>query len=243
MNIRQKIETINRIADEFQEKYDLTDVTILLKNYKIKDSGGWSDFVDTREYLKYALSNASDSVIISIASDFNIPVPSMVALTSSLPKEWRDDNLFRLFISHLAIHKKQAKRLKDTLSPYHISGFIAHEDIEPTKEWQKEIERALWTMDAMLAVHTEKFSESIWTQQEIGFALGRGLKVISLKMDEDPRGFISKNQAILRSGRTAESVSTDIVSIITNDLLTKERMAQIAAKHKVKETDADEIPF
>ena len=60
-------------------------------------------------------------------------------------------------------------KLKDALKAYHISSFVAHEDIMPTLPWQIEIERALNTMDAMLAIHTKGFSESSWTQQEIGW--------------------------------------------------------------------------
>jgi hypothetical protein len=60
--------------------------------------------------------------------------------------------------------------------------------------WQDEVERALFTMDALFAVHTPGFSKSVWSQQEIGFALGRGVKVISFKMGENPTGFISKHR-------------------------------------------------
>jgi hypothetical protein len=48
-------------------------------------------------------------------------------------------------------------------------------------------------MDAFLAIHTPGFKDSFWTQQEIGFAVGRGVKIISFKMGEDPTGFISKH--------------------------------------------------
>jgi hypothetical protein len=54
---------------------------------------------------------------------------------------------------------------------------VAHEDIHPTLEWQVEIERALYNMDAFLAIHTPGFKDSFWTQQEIGFAVGRGMKI------------------------------------------------------------------
>jgi hypothetical protein len=57
-------------------------------------------------------------------------------------------------------------------------------------------------MDAFLAIHTEGFSKSVWTQQEIGFAGARGVKIISFKMGEDPTGFISKHQALPRLNRT-----------------------------------------
>jgi hypothetical protein len=51
-------------------------------------------------------------------------------------------------------------------------------NIPPTLEWHVEIERALYNMDAFLAIHTPGFKDSFWTQQEIGFAVGRGVKII-----------------------------------------------------------------
>lgn len=232
MNIRQKIETISRIADDFQANRDWQDVSILVKEYKISGPGGWSEDWDLRAYVKASLSEVSDDDLISIANAFDVHIPSIAALIASPPKGWETDDVFRLFISHLAAHKDTAKRLKDTLAPYHIAAFVAHEDITPTREWQKEIERALLTMDAMLTVHTKGFSESVWTQQEIGFALGRGMKVISLRMEEDPKGFISKDQAILRNSRDASAISAEIASILSNDADTKTRMAKMLAKHQ-----------
>jgi hypothetical protein len=97
-------------------------------------------------------------------------------------------------------------------------------------------------MDAMLAIHTEGFSESVWTQQEIGVAIGRGVKIISLKLEnEDPKGFIARDQAILRRGRTADAITPEIVAILTNDPLTKTRYAQVTSQEAVN--DPDEIPF
>jgi hypothetical protein len=73
-------------------------------------------------------------------------------------------------------------------------------------------------MDAFLAMHTDGFSESCWTQQEIGYAVCRRVKVISLKMgDEDPAGFISKHQALPRQGRSAEAIAKHLNELLTDD--------------------------
>jgi hypothetical protein len=96
-------------------------------------------------------------------------------------------------------------------------------------------------MDAMLTVHTEKFSESVWCQQEIGFALGRSIRVLALRMKEDPKGFIATEQAILLRRRNAEQVSEEIASILTNDPSTKSRMAEVQSHYN--STEDDEVPF
>jgi AbiJ N-terminal domain 3/TIR domain len=146
------------------------------------------------------------------------------ATASPPPANWLNAQRFRLFISHIAIHKDKAIRLKSCLARYGIDGFVAHEDIEPTLEWQSEIEKALRTMDAFVAIHTVGFAKSIWTQQEVGYAVGRGVKIISLQMGEDPTGFISKHQALRRGHRKAEEVAAEIDGILAKDPRTRDKL-------------------
>lgn len=104
---------------------------------------------------------------------------------------------FRLFFSHKSGHKANVAKIKEELSILGVSCFVAHEDIEPTKEWQNEIERALNSMDIMAALLTQDFHSGSWTDQEVGFAFGRGIPIIAVKLEgADPRGFIGKFQAV-----------------------------------------------
>lgn len=103
---------------------------------------------------------------------------------------------YRIFLSHKNEVKKETADLKERLKIFGISGFVAHEDIYPTKEWQDEIENALFSMDAFVALMTEEFHNSIWTDQEVGVAFGRGVPIISVKLGKDPYGFIGKFQAL-----------------------------------------------
>ncbi len=89
------------------------------------------------------------------------------------------------------------------MATFGISAFVAHQDIQPTKAWQDEIENALTTMDAFVALLTEGFHESEWTDQEVGFALVRGIPVVSVRLGRDPYGFIGKFQALAASWETA----------------------------------------
>lgn len=103
---------------------------------------------------------------------------------------------YRVFLSHKNEVKKETAKLKENLKLFGISGFVAHEDIHPTKEWQYEIENALFSMDAFVALMTEGFHDSNWTDQEVGVAFGRGIPIISVKLGKDPYGFIGKFQAL-----------------------------------------------
>lgn len=181
-------------------------------------------------------------MILRIAEELEISGPGVNSAISAPPHYWKNTKFFRLFISHISQDKAKATRLKECLSPYSISGFVAHEDIHPTLEWQGEIERALRTMDAFIAIHTPGFSKSVWTQQEIGFAVGRGVKIISFKIGEDPTGFISKNQTLPRNKRSAEGIAREIDMLLSDDALTNTTLN--AAKKPLSSASLDDdIPF
>lgn len=128
------------------------------------------------------------------------------------PEFWTKD-FFRLFISHLSSYKNIAQGLKTNLEFYAISGFVAHSDIEPTKEWESEIELALNTCDSGVALMSPKFHESKWTDQEIGILIGQDKLIIPIKLGIDPYGFLGKYQAItfLDEKKSSESIFNALV--------------------------------
>ncbi|MCF6255344.1 MAG: TIR domain-containing protein [Gammaproteobacteria bacterium] len=120
----------------------------------------------------------------------------------------------KLFVSHLSSNRKRMSHLKASLANWGISAFIAHEDIEASKEWRDEVEAGLETMEVMVAVVEPKFKESDWCAQEVGFALGRKIDIIPLKAGLDPFGFFGKYQGIQIKGKTAETVASDITQVL-----------------------------
>jgi len=122
---------------------------------------------------------------------------------------------FRVFLSHKSEVKKETAALKDGLRLFGISCFVAHEDIHPTQAWQDEIENALASMDGFVALMTEDFHDSNWTDQEVGYAVAKGVPIIAVRLGKDPYGFIGKFQAL---SSTWQSSVEDIVKIlIKND--------------------------
>lgn len=239
MRISDKFSLIDKVGRELQSRFTFSDIDAFLAEFGIKSPGPTSEYNSKWVYSKEALRGISDELLVSIATELNIAVPRDHA-RSITPRNWKDTNKFRLFISHTSKDKDKATRLKDCLVPYAIGGFVAHEDIHPTLEWQREIERALHVMDAFVAILTPGFCKSVWTQQEIGFAVGRGVKIISLKMGEDPTGFISHQQALARRGRKAEDIAKEIDMILSSDTITRSKLVE--AK-KACGIEADEIPF
>ncbi|SCY78276.1 toll/interleukin-1 receptor domain-containing protein [Microvirga guangxiensis] len=133
--------------------------------------------------------------------------------------------LVRLFISHRDEYKRVATDLADALEIYGIGSFVAHDTIEPTREWRREIMNGLETMEVMLVFLTDNFSESIWTNQEVGFALGKGVPIISLKLEKkDPPGFISHEQALRSSLSDPASSAKQIQKLVAEKLGRRDRI-------------------
>lgn len=133
-----------------------------------------------------------------------------VAPPDATKRIWGDDG-FRVFLSHKSEVKKETAALKDGLRLFGISCFVAHEDIHPTKAWQDEIENALASMDAFVALMTDNFHDSDWTDQEVGYAVARGVPIIAVRLGKDPYGFIGKFQALSSTWLTAVE---DVVNIL-----------------------------
>lgn len=101
--------------------------------------------------------------------------------------DWKPDSL-RLFISHTHTHRQLAGALRSELGSRGISGFVAHDNIEPTTAWLAEIRQALGSCDGLVALLTIDFHASEWTDHEVGWVLGRGLPVVPVMMLHEPTG-------------------------------------------------------
>lgn len=144
--------------------------------------------------------------------------PTIEAPNTAADRIWTA-GAFRLFISHTSTHKRAATALKEYLRIYGVCGFVAHEDIEINREWQVEIESALASAHALVALLTEDFHASQWTDQEIGWALGRGLRVLSVTMGAVPYGFSAKWQGFGPREIGDETKMEVIGELVLNTLL------------------------
>jgi hypothetical protein len=172
-------------------------------------------------------SRITEVVISPVLAESSRPV--QLELTDSQveeePPSFWQPGCFRLFISHTAAHKESAHRLKEGLAQYHVAAFVAHDDIEPAKEWEAEIERALRTTDALAAIITADFVASRWCDQEVGYALGRGKLVLPLCKDAlIPHGFLGKYQGCKAQGMLAVDVAEMVYNLLLNNELTSRRM-------------------
>lgn len=105
-------------------------------------------------------------------------------------------NRLRIFFSHVTDVRAAVTTIAEGLESLQCSCFVAHVQIEPARDWQEVIETALRTCHALVAYVTPGFKESSWTDQEVGWALGRGIPVITVNAGAQPYGFFGSIQAL-----------------------------------------------
>lgn len=142
-----------------------------------------------------------------------------------LPQFWTPGQ-FRLFLSHVTSFRQRTAALRQSLARFHISAFVAHDTIEPGELWQREIEAALRSMDAMAAILTPEFPSSRWTDQEVGWTLGAGLYVLPIRRGQDPYGFIGEVQGIQGINKTVKVVAEEVFVALLKQKLTRARLLE-----------------
>lgn len=174
------------------------------------------------EYFRAVILDVDDENDVDYQR--SIPFTQRPPINPATLNFWKPGHV-RLFISHRDGHKKGANELAEALEAYGISSFVAHDTIKPLTEWMPEILKGLETMELMLVYLTNDFEDSIWTQQEVGYALGRGIPVVSLKLEgKDPPGFISHIQAQKGSTENPSASASALYKLIADRLGAVDRL-------------------
>ena len=191
--------------------------------------------IDVKTYVDLRKRGIIEEVCGQITEAFNVCMNNIpdsvrsVSLTPSStatfderkvaePSSYWKVGYYKVFISHVSKYKESASNLKLMLEPYGISAFVAHEDIKPSKEWEVEIEKALFSMNALCAILTPDFCESSWCDQECGYAFGRNVLTIPIEKGQLPYGMFGKIQAIKSEGKNAQQIAERVFeAIVDND--------------------------
>jgi hypothetical protein len=222
MNAIERIGLLEKIGLELQAQMTFSEIDVYFGAHSINFKDVQPSANSKRIYAKEVLASESEETILKLADELEIPHRYAVAAKKEATF-WRA-GYFKLFLSHLASFKVQTSNLQAVLKKYGISAFVAHEDIEPSREWQDEIEAGLQTMDAMAAILMEGFKESNWCDQEIGFAVGRDVLTIPVRRGLDPYGFIGKYQGIQAQNKTVAEVAEAIFTTIVRSPKTRMKM-------------------
>lgn len=241
MKVLERLELIDRVGRELQSRMSYADIDIYLKAYGVDTKKPTSGANSKWVYVKELLNDEKDDLVVRIADELGV-VHSFTVSDGNAALEasfWEPFHL-KLFLSHLSSFKKTTSQLQAALRIYGISAFVAHVDIEPTKEWQDEIEAGLYSMDALAAILMPGFKESNWTDQEVGIAIGRGVLVIPVMRGSTPYGFISKYQGLNADGKTVAGVAESIFKILTTSPKTRTRMISCLVETTVRATSEED---
>jgi hypothetical protein len=130
--------------------------------------------------------------------------------------------MLKVFLSYHHSARKFARRVKGCLSGLGMDVFLAHEDLEPSTEWQEEILLHLRKCNVFMPLLTKSFHSSNWTDQETGIAFASEKFILPLKVSPDPYGFIGKLQA-LKVRKEPEETCRKIVQVLASRPVLRDR--------------------
>lgn len=101
-----------------------------------------------------------------------------------------------IFISYAKEDAPFAGELKAFLEGQGLKAFLAHEDIEPAARWRDRIISDLKTCHIFIALRTKNYLKKQYTEQECGFALALGKRILPLCIGTEisEMGFCSEFQ-------------------------------------------------
>lgn len=90
----------------------------------------------------------------------------------------------------------------------------------------------------MVVFLTDDFHESDWCNQEVGYALGRHVPILTTKLeDSDPRGFISNKQAMRGSIEDIDETASALSKLILAELDVNGRAKEVLISAFINSTD------
>ncbi|GGB81093.1 toll/interleukin-1 receptor domain-containing protein [Glycocaulis alkaliphilus] len=227
-----RIKMIKNIASRMEDE-DWTSIDLTLGQFSLPTIDQWSG--NTNSYIVTMIQDAADETLCELAEHFGMEVPQKNDVEKQVeePTCWEEGKL-RLFISHLTEHRGMAAQLQEDLKRLGISAFVAHNDITPTHEWEMEIQAALSSCHLLLAIIHPGFKESAWCDQEIGYALGRGVPVFTVRCGADPHGFVSRFQGFNGNGKKSAQIAVEIFEATIEHKKLQSIMAKILVDLFVK---------
>ena len=223
---------IEKEIDKIEELYYFLDVEAKRFVIEMEESvfQGHMDVIRSalEIYLRETKSAKSKSSLIGTEFDSKIQEITRVLSTKAVKtgradlydkygESVRSRERVEVFLSYSHNDRALAGKLAAFLREREIDVFLAHENIEISKEWRNEIFKHLRSCDVLLALLTPDFEGSVWTNQEAGYILGRMEKVVPLIVGETDIkrfGFLEAFQGILIKEKSPEQSFKEILNTI-----------------------------
>jgi hypothetical protein len=122
-----------------------------------------------------------------------------------------------VFFSYSHEDRALAGKIATILKGKELDVFLAHEDMEVSKEWRDQIFEHLKACKVLLALLTSNFEKSVWANQETGYMQGKGGKIVPLMVqgvDIKRFGFLEALQGITVNESDLWNVAEQIVKTI-----------------------------
>lgn len=97
-----------------------------------------------------------------------------------------------------------------------VHGFVAHDAMAFSRPWQTQIENALGTMEAFVALVHPEFNSSAWCHEEVGWALGRRVPHHVIRLGDDPAAFIGRDQWPSLATKPAKDIAAVILAWLSS---------------------------
>lgn len=188
---------------------------MLLREFGLQATSGFDDGPSVPDQL----GELSDDDLVEL---YSIALGVETDQVANLVEETHDKlwkpGYVRVFLSHSAKHKEFVGKVADELAVSGIHGFVAHDTMEVSKPWREQIESALRSMQAFVALIHPEFNHSPWCHQEVGWAVGRRVPYYAIRLGHDPQGFIGHLQWPSAFEQNPKQVAATISSwIATHD--------------------------
>lgn len=175
------------------------DSSLVLRQFSLDTDGSYSRDEDSRRnYLRWAIQDAPDDNLTAL-HDYLVGGEQAPVSVSADDDPWGYQPI-RVFLSHKWGDAEWVASVRDNLAKYGITAFVAHKDITPSKQWREVIKSGLRSCHMMVAVLHEDFHNSQWCDQEVGWALGRGIPIATLRrtleFERGADGFLEEFQDV-----------------------------------------------
>ena len=164
--------------------------------------GSWQGEPDEPTYILQQLGKSSDDALTGLHTFLVGDDAEPETDPSAGP--WRTDLSARVFLSHQHANRFFVGQVKTLLADrFGVDAFVAHDDIAPSKEWRSVVKVALRSCHALAAFLDGNFHASQWCDQEVGWAIGRGVPIIPIRERATdrkvvgPGGFLDEHQDVL----------------------------------------------
>lgn len=176
-----RIDFIRKIRDSL-EAQSWEDRDLILTQHGVEK--------DWQESVQSVLTQSSSEILTELAQYLRLDA---AADPQVIPEE---QSRFRVFVSHIAKYKADVKAVVEQFdNVFKFETYMAHDSIVGGTKWADEIRSALSNTHAGVAFYHEGFRDSAYCPQEVGWLLGRGVPVESVKCGETPFGFAGETQA------------------------------------------------